>query len=290
MSSIVGFASRKSSTWSWSVYTGFVDQENLEQGHGCTESVVSRLSLSLFIFILINIFFLIGLYMIFSYNEGILAGCLSGFATTLLGFPLDTMKTFQQEKGTLPKTVRQCYSGIRFPLLQNTVFNALFFYKYESLKKEYKDNLLLCNFYMAMYNSIIICPMDKFKIMNQQQIPYPITLKNILLSYKDFGIVCARKVPGTLLYFSSYQYFSTCQYSPFIAGGMAGVLSWLGTYPIDTIKTRIQTNPDMTVHQALAKGNLWKGISLCLGRAFFVNAFHFYMYEKALLYLKGCHK
>lgn len=224
--------------------------------------------------------------MIFSYNDGVVAGCLSGFATTLFGFPLDTIKTFQQDKGTFPKTLRQCYSGIRFPLLQNTVFNALFFYKYETLRKEYKDNLLLCNFYMALYNSIVVCPMDKFKIMNQQQIPYPITVKNFLLSYKDFGIVCARKVPGTLLYFSSYQYCMKKEYSPFIAGGFAGVISWLGTYPIDTIKTRLQTNSNMTIKDAITRGNLWKGISFCLGRAFFVNAFHFYLYEKAIFCLK----
>ena len=225
--------------------------------------------------------------MIFAYNEGILAGCLTGFSTTLLGFPLDTVKTFQQEKGIFPKTLRQCYSGIRFPLAQNTLFNAFFFNRYESLKKEYKDNLLLCNFYMALYNSIIVCPMDKFKIMNQQQIPYPVTLRNFLLSYKNFGIVCSRQVPGTLLYFSTYQYFSGNNYSPFIAGGFAGVFSCLGTYPIDTIKTRLQTNKDMSVHQAIAKGNLWKGVFLCLGRAFLLNALHFFTYEKALVYLRG---
>jgi hypothetical protein len=221
------------------------------------------------------------------YNEGMIAGFISGFATTLLGFPLDTIKTFQQERGTLPRTFRQCYSGIRFPLLQNTVFNSLFFYKYESLKSQYKDNLLLCNFYMAVYNSIIICPMDKFKIMNQQQIPYPVTIKNIVVSYKDFGIVCARKIPGTLLYFSTYQYLTAHHYSPFLSGGIAGVISWLGTYPIDTVKTRIQTNSNMTIKSAILKGNLWKGISFCIGRAFFVNAFHFYIYEKSLKFFES---
>lgn len=221
-----------------------------------------------------------------TYNEGIIAGCISGFATTLFGFPLDTIKTFQQEKGTFPKTFKQCYSGIRFPLLQNTLFNSLFFYKYESLKSQYKEDLIQCNFYMAIYNSLIICPMDKFKIMSQQQIKYPVTFSNVLYSYKDFGIVCARKVPGTMLYFSTYQYFSKEHYSPFISGGLAGVISWLFTYPIDTIKTRIQTNSNMTIQSAITKGNLWKGISFCLGRAFFVNAFHFYMYEKTFELLK----
>ena len=140
---------------------------------------------------------------------------------------------------------------------------------------------------MALYNSIIVCPMDKFKIMNQQQIPYPMTLQNFLLSYKNFGIVCSRQVPGTVLYFSTYQYFSGNNYSPFIAGGFTGVFSCLGTYPIDTIKTRLQTNKDMSVQQAIAKGNLWKGVFLCLGRAFLLNALHFFTYEKALVYLRG---
>ena len=31
-------------------------------------------------------------------------------------------------------------------------------------------------------------------------------------------------------------------YHPLISGGVAGALSWLFTYPIDTVKTRVQSN------------------------------------------------
>lgn len=64
------------------------------------------------------------------------------------------------------------------------------------------------------------------------------------------------------------------QLGVFLSGGISGTLSWLVTYPIDTIKSRIQTN--ITFKDALNKGNIFNGLSICLVRTFLVNATGFY--------------
>jgi solute carrier family 25 (mitochondrial carnitine/acylcarnitine transporter), member 20/29 len=83
-----------------------------------------------------------------------------------------------------------------------------------------------------------------------------------------------------------------------ISGGIAGVVTWLSIYPLDVIKTRLQTQPAWTAeHQRLLPGNneslprqqsslsvargIWqttgvvgfyRGIGICSLRAFIVNA------------------
>ena len=62
-------------------------------------------------------------------------------------------------------------------------------------------------------------------------------------------------------------------YGVFISGGIAGSTSWLLTYQIDTIKSRIQSGDNFKV--AYNKGNFNKGLIFCLSRAFLVNSFGF---------------
>lgn len=68
--------------------------------------------------------------------------------------------------------------------------------------------------------------------------------------YRGLGITVAREIPAFGLYFSSYE-FMTRQSGPskpvgtlhmMAAGGMAGVFSWLFTYPIDFLKSRLQVS------------------------------------------------
>ena len=60
------------------------------------------------------------------------------------------------------------------------------------------------------------------------------------------------------------------------------MLSWIPTYPFDTIKTRIQNGSCKTYLEAIKMGNIWNGISVCSIRAFLVNSVGFWSYYKAL--------
>ena len=71
----------------------------------------------------------------------------------------------------------------------------------------------------------------------------------------------------------------------FLAGGIAGSASWLITYPLDTIKTRIQTNND-TFISAMQKKQLFKGLGFTLLRGFIVNGAGFLSISLVLKYYK----
>ena len=64
-----------------------------------------------------------------------------------------------------------------------------------------------------------------------------------------------------------------------MSGGIAGINSWLITYPIDTLKSRKQLNPNKTIYELYKIGNLFNGLTITLIRAFIVNGFSFYIYD-----------
>jgi hypothetical protein len=223
------------------------------------------------------------------YNDGILAGFTAGFTTTFLCYPFDIYKTFQQDlyyRKNAPKTFFEYYRGVKYPLLQSSISGAIIFHQYEYLKKKYPKQQIYSNLLIAMCESLIICPIDKFKITSQQMLHYPLNFKNILHSYKDIGIVAARKIPATTIYLTTYQYLKTYDIPIFVAGGIAGMLNWGITYPIDTIKTRIQNESCYSINEAVKKGKLWNGVKVAMIRAFFVCGINFFTYEKILSLLK----
>lgn len=79
--------------------------------------------------------------------------------------------------------------------------------------------------------------------------------------------------------------------SALLAGGLSGVCTWTLTYPIDYIKTLVQTDDIVKPKQSsmmgylreeLAKGSvkqLFVGFEIMIVRAFFVNAAGFFCFE-----------
>ena len=87
-----------------------------------------------------------------------------------------------------------------------------------------------------------------------------------------------------MLYFGNYKYFIQHDFSPFISGGISGLINWTIGYPIDVIKTR-QITYNISMKEALQMGSFHKGLPICLCRAFLVNSFGFYSYERCEYYL-----
>ena len=84
-----------------------------------------------------------------------------------------------------------------------------------------------------------------------------------------------------MCYFGGYFYCKhELKLSPLISGGIAGLLNWTFTYPIDVIRTRQMAN-NISIKKAINQGNLWKGYSACAMRAIIVNSASFYVYEKS---------
>jgi solute carrier family 25 carnitine/acylcarnitine transporter 20/29 len=138
------------------------------------------------------------------------------------------------------------------------------------------------------------------------------------INYQGLSLSLLREIPANACYFMTYEILlrraghydeaTRTTASPWVllgAGGLAGVANWLFVFPIDTIKSRYQTDPlaqprytgiGDCIRQTLAEGRVWRpgsagaqsphwswpyqgivrvlfqGYSACLARAFVANA------------------
>ena len=111
--------------------------------------------------------------------------------------------------------------------------------------------------FSGFINSFLSCPIELVKIRLQNQSKERLYNGNIDLIrkiwvsdgwqgfYRGLGITIIRETPSYGVYFASYEYFSNSvgdsTTSLLMAGGMAGVMGWMSTYPADCLKTRIQS-------------------------------------------------
>ena len=192
------------------------------------------------------------------------------------------LKTWHQNKNLLkiPKvTPINLYKGLSLPLFQLPIICSVTFgvEKYSNLY--ITNNHFISGSISGFIGSIFVCPFEYFKIQKQQQIIIKYSRNTFLNSFKDINITLMREVPAYTLYFSSYNFLKKNDIPTFVSGGIAGTLTWLLTYPQDTIKSRLQSGQAKTIIHAYKMGNLWCGVSFCLMRAFIVNAIGFPIYE-----------
>ena len=135
--------------------------------------------------------------------------------------------------------------------------------------------------------------------------------------FQGWWVTCLREVPAFGLYFSVYDYLkdkcnsylsaiehptdsriyhSHTWLSSAIAGGSAGAVTWGIVYPVDIVKTKIQTMPLNATGQELSMfrvgadlvtkygwRHLFRGMGITLIRAFPVNGTIFPVYEFTLM-------
>eukprot|EP00039_Didymoeca_costata_P003157 m.65587 g.65587 ORF g.65587 m.65587 type:complete len:279 (+) comp11745_c0_seq1:260-1096(+) len=79
-----------------------------------------------------------------------------------------------------------------------------------------------------------------------------------------------------------------------LAGGLTGVIAWWTVYPIDTVKSQIQTNRELSanpwraiplVYRSVGWNGLWRGWWACALRAFPLNGGVFLGYEFTMAFL-----
>ncbi|KAL7114156.1 hypothetical protein ACP275_04G102500 [Erythranthe tilingii] len=121
--------------------------------------------------------------------------------------------------------------------------------------------------------------------------------------YRGLGITVLRDAPAHGVYFWTYEYTRErlhpgCRKNGqesfrtmLLAGGLAGVASWMCCYPLDVVKTRIQGRSDLYTgivdcfrRSVREEGYnvLWRGLGTAVMRAFIVNGAIFTAYETAL--------
>ncbi|CAI2377181.1 unnamed protein product [Moneuplotes crassus] len=159
----------------------------------------------------------------------------------------------------------------------------------------------------GIVSSPICCPIEHIKIKKQAYSSGNISYSSIAraegLSGLFRGLIptLAREVPSCGVYFASYGYFkrvlkvdqmgqndqSMKSLYIFLSGGLAGQLSWIACYPIDLVKSVMQNNSEYssmmcTYRHLLAQNGykiFFKGLGICLVRAFPVNGITLLLYE-----------
>lgn len=221
-----------------------------------------------------------------------LLGNLFGITQVIIGHPFDTLKTNLQNSKDIKiffKKPVELYRGISYPLLMNSIGTSFLFGNYDYFYKE-TNNRLISGILTGIISAVILTPFDYKKIQLQTQHPQqPITTKhnqihnqiqckNIKKYYTGFIYTLTREIISIPIYFYTYHYLNDIT-NPFIAGGFAGVSSWLSSYPVDTLKTRKQLYQDKTFTEIIRMGSLYKGLPITLIRAFIVNGTSFYIYN-----------
>ena len=203
-------------------------------------------------------------------------GGIVGSVQTIIGHPLDTIKVLIQNKQCINYNFKRLYFGITYPLISSIINHSFMFYFNDYFLVN--DNHFKSGFITGFICTPIINTFDILKIKYQTKSNKNIN-KIILYSEKGFSATIIRESVGCSLYFGSYNYLRDRNYNSFISGSTAGTISWLLTYPIDVVKTRIQSGLVNNWSDAIKKGNLFKGLPVCLGRSFIVNGFAFSAYD-----------
>lgn len=205
----------------------------------------------------------------------------------------------------------------------------------EELNHDPWQKAMTCGSFAGLVQCAVICPMEhvKCRLQVQQGAGYkgPLQATRGIVQkyglgrlYQGWWVTALREVPAFGLYFAIYDYTKDrvnsflakqagvdpnvpSQFSmqhthtwaaSAIAGGLAGSCTWLVAYPVDVIKTKIQTSPlDMPrsqlsmwrVGSAIVAQHgvkhLFRGLGITLIRAFPVNGTIFPVYELTLLQL-----
>jgi hypothetical protein len=198
--------------------------------------------------------------------ENYFTGSLIGMSNILIGFPLDTIKCRLQYNNYNQRIYNNLYDGIKYPLISSCITNFLRYGIFIEMKQH--NNILDT----CMITSCLTAPISnyfdvkKIKIQNQ--------IYNNILSIKSFPFTYLHEFGGLYLYFSSYEYCKNNTNIPmYIAGGLYGQIYTLSIYPLDTLKTRIQSG--YSFKNAIKKKNLYHGLKFSLCRSFIINAISF---------------
>ena len=224
------------------------------------------------------------------------------------------------------------YKGIGSPMMGLTFINAIVFgvqgNTMRQLGEDTPTNQFLAGAAAGAIQCVICCPMELAKTRMQMQGTgekkssrklYKNSMDCLARIYKKEGVrgvnrgmvtTLIRETPGFGVYFLAYDVLTRrlgCEPDDrymipklLFAGGMAGIASWISTYPVDVIKSRLQADGVGGVNQyssivdcvrqSIRKEGYMvftRGLTSTLLRAFPVNAATFATVTLVLMYSRG---
>lgn len=216
-------------------------------------------------------------------------GNLFGLSQVIIGYPFDTIKTYiQNSKSIKPllHTPGLFYKGVQYPLITTMLGTTLMFGNY-SYFQELTGNKFISASATGIIGAFLITPFDYLKIHRQLQDQQKIKKKqkaDLIASmkklYSGLTLTILRESLAIPLYFLTFDYlYYQHQMHPFLSGGIAGINSWLGTYPLDSLKSRRQLYHTKSLQELITMGSLYNGLGITLLRGFIVNGASFYFYS-----------
>ena len=148
-------------------------------------------------------------------NETIKGGIV-GSSTVLIGYPLDTIKTYKQNKQNLRYNLKNLYRGMSAPLGFSVIFNSSLFTLHNYFNKDI-NNHFISGFIAGSISAPIVNTVELYKINKQ--------LKQKFNIYRPFlgcwGSI-GREGIASAFYFGIYNYYKDKGHHPAVAGGVAG--------------------------------------------------------------------
>ncbi|CCX16481.1 solute carrier family 25 protein [Pyronema domesticum] len=269
-----------------------------------------------------------------------IAGYVSGALSILIGSPLDIIKSRLQASSSRGATynfpsVSSYLRGTTPPLLTYGALNSILFATYNRTLPLLPDTLTgiwIAGAAGGLTSFILSAPTEVVKTRAQVTGAgsWEVT-RGLWRRYGPHGlylggtITAARDAIGYGWYFAAYEgvrrYWEEEQRDQagviLFAGGVAGVATWASIYPLDVVKTRVQTQlfPETwgetrgllggagkrtSWHGGLGAGECAKmlyreagyrgffdGMGVCMARAFLVNAVQWAIYEYIMRALKA---
>lgn len=222
------------------------------------------------------------------------------------------------------------YKGSLSPLIGNAFITAIQFSVYGFLMrkinkyrggKEYikKTDIILCAAFSALGYSFILSPMELFKIKMQvkegtiSKEKYKSSIDAGLKIYKNHGLngvysgfiaTKIREFIGSGLWIGTFEICVNSQiktrredvpsWKILLIGSFAGIVFWVFTFPIDTIKSQIQggeigKHTISSVYGNIMKNHgikgFFKGLTPCLLRTSITSSSSLFVYEKVKIFL-----
>jgi len=168
-------------------------------------------------------------------NDFINAG-IANSVQMVIGYPLDTAKVWiQSNQPFKPMTIRNLYSGIKYPMMGQGAATALCFASY-NYGIEQGVNPFLSAVFSGMTISLVAAPVEILKITKQYE---PTSNVQWSKHYKQCLIPIATRETAFITSFLNLQrYFrEETQISPPVYGAICSASSWILTYPLDAYKT-----------------------------------------------------